>query len=196
MRHISEINHCIPNSRAYWCAKCQCHSQYEFKASGSRQNQTVYYLCLHCGFHLFRPKDVKPWMNGLLGFTLLTAVLTILCGIHFYVTAIPSLFFLDEFVERNGLIVMVGLAIFTALIGLMMRKYLRDWNVWCSQQRRKSTAELETEALQHPHQPVYGDSETYFDEWASQFLSKGQVRELKLKYRPEPASEDNLLFPD
>ena len=192
MKHISEINHCIPNSRAYWCAKCQCHSQYEFKASESR----VSYLCLHCGFQLFCPKDVKPWMNGLLGFTLLTAVLTILCGIHFYVTAIPSLFFLDEFVERNGLIVMVGLAIFTALIGLMMRKYLRDWNVWCSQQRRKSTAELETEALQHPHQPVYGDSETYFDEWASQFLSKNQVHELKLKYRPEPASEDNLFFSD
>ena len=97
---------------------------------------------------------------------------------------------------RNGLVGIVGLGLFTALIGLMMRKYLRDWNVWCSQQRRKSTAELETEALQHPHQPVYGDSETYFDEWASQFLSKNQVRELKLKYRPEPGSEDNLFFSD
>lgn len=192
MKHISEINHCIPNSRAYWCAKCQCHSQYEFKPSESQGS----YLCLHCGFHLFCPRDVKPWANGLLGFTLLTAVITILCAIHFYVMAIPFLFFLDDFVMGNGLVVIVGLGLFTALIGLMMRKYLRDWNVWCSQQRRKSTAELETEALQHPHQPVYGDSETYFDEWASQFLSKNQVRELNLKYRPEPGSEDNLFFSD
>ncbi len=63
-------------------------------------------------------------------------------------------------------------------------------------QGRKSSAELETEALQHPHQPVYGDAETYFDEWANLFLRENQVRELNLKYRPEPACEDNLLSPD
>ena len=73
---------------------------------------------------------------------------------------------------------------------------LHHWNAWCSVQGRKSSTERETEALQHPHQPVYGDSETYFDEWANQFLSENQVRELNLKYRPEPACEDNLPFPD
>jgi hypothetical protein len=192
MKHISEINHCIPNSRAYWCGKCQCHSQYTVKSSGSSDS----YLCLHCRSRQFRPKDVTPWMYGLLGFTLLTVVIAILWGIHLYMAAIPPLFFLEEFVERGGFLGMAGFAVSTGLIGLMMRKSLREWNAWCGEQRWKSSSELKTEACQHPHQPVHGDAETYFDEWAGQFLSEDQVRELNLKYGSQPASEDTLLFPD
>ena len=196
MKHISEINHCVPNKRAYWCGKCQCHSQYAVKSSGKSGNQTSSYICLHCESRQFCPKDVLPWMYGLLGFTVLTVVMAILWGVHLYIASIFALSFLEEFVERGGLLCMAGFAVFTGLIGLMMRSSLREWNAWCSQQRWKSSSELETEALQHPHQPAYGDAETYFDEWAGQFLSEDQVRELNLKYGSQPASEDTPMFPE
>ena len=135
-------------------------------------------------------------MYGLLGFTLLTVVIAILWGVHLHIAYIHSLSFLDEFVERGGLLCMAEFGVFTGLIGLMMRKSLREWKVWFSQQRWKSSSELKTEAWQHPHQPVHGDAETYFDEWAGQFLSQDQVRELNVKYGSQPASEDTPLLPD
>jgi hypothetical protein len=45
-------------------------------------------------------------MYGLLGFTLLTVVIAILWGVHLHIAYIHALFFLDEFVERGGLLCM------------------------------------------------------------------------------------------
>ena len=30
MKNIPEINHCIPNPRAYWCPFCKAHNTYDF----------------------------------------------------------------------------------------------------------------------------------------------------------------------
>ena len=187
MKHISEINHCIPNKRAYWCSKCKCHSQYTVNSSGN-------YKCLHCGFSQFRPQSVLPWMYGLLGFVLVTLVVAVLCGLHLLMSHPLPFYFLDEFIERGGLLCMLGFALFFGLLGMMMKHYLKQWKVWYAEQRWKSPSELEVEALQHQHQPVHSGSE-YFDEWAEQFLSEDQVRELNVKYGSENLFGDDLFLP-
>ena len=30
MKNIPEINHCIPNPRAYWCRFCKAHNTFEY----------------------------------------------------------------------------------------------------------------------------------------------------------------------
>ncbi len=72
----------------------------------------------------------------------------------------------------------------------MMRTSLKKWDAWRAEQRWKSPSELEAEALEHPHQPVYGDSETYFNEWAAQFLSSGQLDRLHEEHGSAKTGEE------
>ncbi len=40
MKNIPEINHCIPNPRAYWCRFCKAHNTFEYDAE--------FHLCKAC----------------------------------------------------------------------------------------------------------------------------------------------------
>lgn len=121
-------------------------------------------------------------MYGLLGFAFVTIVVVPVCC--------PLFAFLDEFVERNGIPCSISIGVFFGLIGFMMRKSLKKWDAWRAEQRWKSPSELEAEALEHPHQPVYGDSETYFNEWAAQFLSPGQLDRLHEEHGSAKTGEE------
>ena len=43
MKNIPEINHCIPNPRAYWCRFCKAHNTFDYA-----EGRMEYHLCKAC----------------------------------------------------------------------------------------------------------------------------------------------------
>ena len=120
---------------------------------------------------MFWPAEISPWMYGMLGFTALMIFI--------------SVFFLDW---DEALILPLGLGGMSGLIGGMMAYHMRKWVRWSWNQRLKSSAQLEEEALSHPVQPRYEDDGCFAD-WAGQFLPEKDVDALIEKYQSQPNSE-------
>lgn len=183
MLRLDEINHCTPNKSAYWCSACECHSQFTITYSQSRTSDgsrttTENYRCHGCDRRMFCPRVVARWSNGLLGFVFFTVVLVPLMDLQF------------DF-QVDGLIpCSIGFGVFFGVLGFWMGLELRKWKAWCLNQEMKSTAELASQARTHSHQPVYGDSETDFDAWAEQFMSRENLRELHAEHGYEWSGMD------
>ena len=175
MKDIPEINHCIPNPKAYWCPSCKAHNTFEIVSRGSG----VLYKCkAGCGLmKMFKPGEVLPWRNGL----------SIFVGLSFFVALLLGVEPLSRGTTFNysrplQIAVIVGLnGFFFGLIAWSMAHYLKKWSAWSSAQRRKSPEELRQEALAHPFQPEYEFSES-FNLWAGQFLTVVEIAELHEKY--------------
>ena len=180
MKNIPEINHCIPNPRAYWCPFCKAHNTYDFDG--------VSYFCNACcgawpsipgsSTSMIRPGQQLRWKP----------VFIVVTGLLFLVGVSLGL----EDLYRTGgnwnhstffgiAVMLVGFGVFSGFCAWAIHHNLKQWSAWASSQRRKSPEELRQEALDHPFQPEYDNSED-FTEWAEQFLSSEEVERLHEKY--------------
>jgi hypothetical protein len=80
-------------------------------------------------------------MYGTVGFGAFLLAIGLLIGL-----------FKGEFDFKNGgpEVTLILFAIFPPLIGLMQYTYMRKWFAWSSAQKKKSTEELEMEAINSP----------------------------------------------
>ncbi len=175
MKNLPEINHCSPNRKAYWCSACKAHNTFDIKSSRSGNNTTWTYHCKACRFSMFNPADVYPWKNGLFVFVGLCFLIAVPIGLICLVIGDTD----SNFFSIS--LILAGFGAFFGWIAWMMHKYMKQWNVWHSAQRRKSPERLTLEAMNHPFQPEY-DSSGDFTEWAEQFLTPEEVEQLHAKY--------------
>ena len=175
MQNLPEINHCSPNLKAYWCAACKAHNTFDIKRGGSGNNTTWTYHCKACRFSMFNPTDVSPWKKGFFIFTVLAFLIAIPLG---FICLVKG----DTNSNSFGLsLCLAGFGAFAGWIAWMMHKYMREWNLWHSAQRRKSPEILARDSREHPFQPEY-DSSGDFTAWAEQFLAPEEVAQLHGKY--------------
>jgi hypothetical protein len=182
---VDRVNHCTPNKSAYWCSACECHSQFEITCSQSTDStgtrtSTENYRCHECGGRMFCPRVVVRWPHGLLGFGLFAVVLVPLMDLQFD-------FGVDGLIPCS-----IGLGVFFGALGFWMGLELRKWKAWRFKQAMKTPSELAREAEAHPHQPVYRDSETDFNAWAEQFMSREKLRELHAEHGCEWTGMDEV----
>ncbi|MEC8895869.1 MAG: hypothetical protein VX675_06065 [Planctomycetota bacterium] len=138
MKNIPEINRYIPNPKAYWCSPCKAHSAFDIVSSRTSEGTTSRRKCKVCGFSMFNPNAVIPWM-------------VVLCLIGFPLLVLGLVAMVTGAGEAGSICLVIGA--FPGLIGGMMLYYLKGWFAWSSAQRRKSLEELRQEALDHPFQP-------------------------------------------
>ena len=175
---LDKVNHCVPNQDANWCSRCECHSQFSYFISTSRNSQgttsTERYKCLECGCDMFLPRLVKRWAKGLLTFVFVAVVLLPL---------LDALLHIEERIQSEGMVLcFIALGVLAGFFGFWMRHKLTEWRTWSAKQRQKSRGELTREAEAHPHQPVYDLSNDDFDAWASQFMDPEALQQLHAKH--------------
>ena len=143
MKNIPEINHCIPNPRAYWCPFCKAHNTYDFDG--------VSYFCNACcgawpsipgsSTSMIRPRQqlrLKPVFIVVTGFLFLVGVSLGLedlyrTGGNWNHSMFHSMFF--------GIAVMlVGFGALSGFCAWGIHYNLKQWSAWASAQRRKSPA--------------------------------------------------------
>ena len=167
MKNIPEINHCIPNPRAYWCRFCKAHNTFEDAES---------HLCKACrgawgvlpDTGMFNPGEMKEARK----------VILVGAGSLIVIGGVAQLY------APGAVGPLLACAVIGAVLGLIVllgSYWVREFSAWASAQRRKSPEELRQEALAHPFQPEY-DNSTDFTYWAEQFLSSEEVEQLHGKY--------------
>ncbi len=168
MKNIPEINHCIPNPRAYWCRFCKAHNTFEYSGE--------HHLCKACrgaaalggSSSMFNPSEMVTARKWIL----------VAAGSLIVVGGVAELY------APGASGALLACAVIGAVLGLFVllgNYWRRKFSAWASVQRRKSPEELRQEALDHPFQPEY-DNSTAFTEWAEQFLSSEEVEQLHEKY--------------
>ena len=190
MKNIPEINHHIPTTKAYWCAKCEAHNPYDYSVSQSYSNssgsrtihETGKVKCKSCGALMFCPADTLPWMYGLTG----VGILLVAAGV---IIAVSRGGIDIEGSEVGPEVFCLAFGAFPLLIGGMMIYYSKKWFAWSSAQKRKTREQLESEAMNHPFQPTYENSND-FNHWASQFLTSDEVDQLHEKYGSGTVGEE------
>ncbi|MEC9348721.1 MAG: hypothetical protein VX387_03290 [Planctomycetota bacterium] len=180
MKNIPEINHCIPNPRAYWCPFCKAHNTYDFDGES--------YFCNACyGAWPSIPGSSTPMIRPRQQLRL-KPVLIVVTGVLFLAGVELGL---GELYRTGGNwnhskffgipVMLVGFGAFSGFCAWAIHYNLKQWSAWASAQRRKSPEELRQEALDHPFQPEY-DNSADFTEWAEQFLTSEEVERLHEKY--------------
>ena len=168
MKNISEINHCIPNPRAYWCRFCKAHNTFEYYGE--------HHLCKACrgaaalgGYSsMFNPSEMVTGRKWIL----------VAAGSLIVVGGVAKLYAPGA---SGALLACAVIGAFLGLFVLLGNYWLRGFSAWASAQRRKSPEELRQEALGHPFQPEY-DNSTAFTYWAEQFLTPEEMERLHEKY--------------
>ena len=168
MKNISEINHCIPNPRAYWCRFCKAHNTFEYDGE--------HHLCKACrgaaalggSSSMFNPSEMVTARKWIL----------VAAGSLIVVGGAAEL---DAPGASGALLACAVIGTVLGLFALLSNYWLRGFSAWASAQRRKSPEELRQEALDHPFQPEY-DNSTAFTEWAEQFLTPEECGRLHEKY--------------
>tara|TARA_B100000029_G_C17196894_1_gene822858 strand:- start:71 stop:610 length:540 start_codon:yes stop_codon:yes gene_type:complete len=143
----AKANPFIPNTKAYWCASCKAHHDYDIiitrsvRSSSTGRSSTSYrYICKICGSDMFCPDDTVPWMYGLNGIGIIC--LAIGLGIGWSRGGFDF--------DNGSELIFLGFAAFFLLIGGMMVHYMRKWFAWSFSQRKKSAEVLEREAMNAP----------------------------------------------
>jgi len=175
---LDRVNHCIPSQGAYWCSQCECHSQFRYSISSSRNSQgtsfTEKYECLECGRAMICPRVVKWWLNRLIAFVFAAVIVLPLSD---------ALLGIEEKIGSQGMVFcFIALAVVCCIPLFLLRRELAKWRAWAAQQRQKSQSELTREAEAHSHQPVYDLSNEDFDAWASQFMDPEALQQLHAKH--------------
>ena len=141
-----KANPFIPNAKAYWCASCKAHHDYDVikrtvrNGDTGRTSTSYRYRCKDCGFDMFCPDDTLPWMYGLNGIGIIC--LAIGLGIGWSRGGFDF--------DNGSELIFLGFAAFFLLIGGMMVHYMRKWFAWSFSQRKKSAEVLEREAMNAP----------------------------------------------
>ena len=175
MKNIPEINHCIPNPRAYWCRFCKAHNTFDY-AEGKLDARMEYHLCKACrgawgvlpSTGMFNPGEMKEARK----------VILVAAGSLIVIGGVAQLY------APGAVDPLLACAVIGAVLGLIVllgSYWVREFSAWASAQRRKSPEELRQEALDHPFQPEY-DNSADFTELAEQFLTPEEVERLHEKY--------------
>ena len=185
---LDRVNHCIPNQAAYWCSRCECHSQFSYSISSSRNSQgtsfTEKYECLECGRAMICPSVVKWWLNRLLAFVFVAVILFPL---------LDALLGIEERIESEGMVLcFIALGVLFCIPLFLLRRELTKWKAWSAHQRQKSQGELAREAEAHSHQPVYDLSNDDFDAWARQFMDVEALEQLHVSHGHEWCAPDEV----
>jgi hypothetical protein len=175
---LDKVNHCIPNQGAYWCSRCECHSQFSYSISSSSNSQRTStnekYACIECDYGMTCPEVSKWWSNRLLAFVFVAVILFPL---------LDALLHIEERIQSQGMVLcFIALGVFVCIPLFLMRRELTKWRAWSANQRQKSQGELTREAQAHPHQPVYYRSNDDFDAWARQFMDPEALQQLHAKH--------------
>ena len=183
---LDRVNHCIPKQDAYWCSRCECHSQFRYSIRSSSNSQgistTEKYACLECDYGMICPGVVKWWLNRLLAFVFVAVILFPL---------LDALLGIEERIESEGMVLcFIALGVLFCIPLFLLRRELTKWKAWSAHQRQKSQGELAREAQAHSHQPVYDLSNDYFDEWARQFMDLEALQQLHAKHGHEWSPPD------
>ena len=178
---LDRVNHCIPSQGAYWCSRCECHSQFSYSISSSRNSQgtsfTEKYACLECGRAMICPRVVKWWLNRLIAFVF---------GAVIVLPLSDALLGIEEKIGSQGMVFcFIALGVVCCIPLFLLRRELAKWRAWSAQQRQKSQGELAREAEAHPHQPVYDRSQESFDGWARQFIEIEALQQLHASHGHE-----------
>ena len=185
---LDRVNHCIPKQDAYWCSRCECHSQFSYSISSSRNSQgtsfTEKYACLECDYGMICPGVVKWWLNRLLAFVFVAVVLFPL---------LDALLHIEERIQSQGMVLcFIALGVFFGIFGFWMRHELTKWRAWSAKQRQKSQGELAREAEAHSHQPVYDLSNDDLDLWARQFMDVEALEQVHVSHGHEWCAPDEV----
>ena len=183
---LDRVNHCIPNQGAYWCSRCECHSQFRYSIRSSSNSQgistTEKYACLECDYAMICPGVVKWWLNRLLAFVFVAVILFPL---------LDALLGIEERIESEGMVLcFIALGVLSCIPLFLLRRQLTKWKAWSANQRQKSQGELAREAQAHSHQPVYDLSNDDFDSWARQFMDVEALEQLHAKHGHEWSPPD------
>ena len=175
---LDKVNHCVPNEGAYWCSRCECHSQFRYSIRSSSNSQgtstSEKYACLECDYAMISPEVVKWWLNRVLAFVFVAVILFPL---------LDALLHIEERIQSEGMVLcFIALGVLFCIPMFLLRRGLTKWRAWAANQRQKSQGELAREAEAHPHQPVYDRSNDYFDAWARQFMDPEALQQLHAKH--------------
>ena len=131
---------------------------------------------------MFRPADTLPWMYGLTG----VGILLVAAGV---IIAVSKGRIDIEGSEPGSEVLCLAFGAFPLLIGGMMVFHMKKWFAWSLAQKRKTPEQLGSEAMNHPFQPTYENSND-FNHWASQFLTSDEMDQLHEKYGSGTAGEE------
>ena len=108
---IFTSNPLVPNSKNYWCYRCKAHSGFNHivNRGGGEVHETM--SCLRCKASMFQPSQTLAWTVGSLGFSLIAIVI-------------------GGGIGGDGLLLCLGLAACSGLIGLVMLYFMILWSVW------------------------------------------------------------------
>jgi hypothetical protein len=139
---LDKVNHCIPNQGAYWCSRCECHSQFSYSISSSSNSQGTStnekYACLACDYGMTCPEVSKWWSNRLLAFVFVAVILFPL---------LDALLHIEERIQSQGMVLcFIALGVFVCIPLFLMRRELTKWRAWSANQWQKSQGELTREA--------------------------------------------------
>jgi len=180
MKHITEINHCIPNPKAYWCISCKCHSSFTFrKASGQPYDHADWFVCDGCKNPMILP---NKRLKLLYVFVLLTVVFllnTFLNSWDPYASGFRAIFnpgnsFLASFLSGS-----VSAVLFLGVT---------RWLIWSYRTNKKTSSELIDDALNHPFQPEFRSDKDFY-KWLNQFLTQDEFATLLRKHGGKTGEE-------
>ena len=126
-----KTNPVVPNSKEHWCYRCKAHNPYDHLVARDYEKMS----CERCGASMFNPAKTRPWIFGLLVFSLVVPV---------------GGFGLDKADVGDGwLEVSICFAVFAGLMGVMMLYHVNFWWFWSRFQRGKSGEQLEREGRKY-----------------------------------------------
>ena len=119
---IFTSNPLVPNSKNYWCYRCKAHNGFNHIVYGGGEVHEKM-SCLRCKASMFQPSQTVAWTVGSLGFSLIAIVI-------------------GGGIGGDGLLLCLGLAACSGLIGLVMLYFMILWSVWVRSQRAKPPEQL------------------------------------------------------
>ena len=181
MKHMPEINHCMPHVKAYWCLSCKCHSSFAFrKARGGVHEKIDYFECDACKGNTMIIPDRRLKLLGVS--VLLTVVFLLIAFLNSwdpYASGFRAIFNPGNSFAASFLFGSISVVLFLGVA---------DWLSWKYKQNKKSLSELTYDALNHPFQPEFRSDKDFY-KWLSQFLSQAECEDLLRKHGGKTGEE-------
>jgi len=174
MKHITEINHCIPNPKAYWCSSCKCHSSFTFRKARREINERVdWFACDACKLNPMILPNRR--LKLLYIFVLLTVVFLLNAFLNSwdpYASGFRAIFNPGNSFTASFLFGSVSGVLFLGVAG---------WLSWSYRTNQKTSYELIDDAMNHPFQPEFRSDKDFY-KWLNQFLAQDEFSALLRKH--------------
>ena len=181
MKHITEINHCIPNPKAYWCISCKCHSSFTFrKARGGIYERFDWFECDACKLNpMFLP-------NRRLKLLYISVLLTLVFLINSFFNSWDPYASGFRAIFNPGSSFAISFAFGSVSVVLFMG--VTRWLIWSYRTNKKTSSELIDNALNHPFQPEFRSDKDFY-KWLNQFLTQDEFANLLRKHGGKTGEE-------